>query len=361
MVDIFLVKSKSDEISNIVIYAYTGIGNFILYTPALILLRKNYPNAHIVLRYGNGTRCEEVTKNSELFDEYIEIKSNASWISNCIFAVRNFRKYDVIISDFHNNNYKLALEMSLLGAPIRAGHSSGSTWLNDFDFIYNKKVELNDNKHEIDLYLDLVNVVIPEGNREYFSKKTMVYLEGNSISLGDYIPITENKPIIGIQMGSSPTQAWKQWPKEHFSELISLLSLRYNILLLGSPNEKDYIENVIPHDSRDSAYNLAGEINLIQSCDVISQLDFMISNDSGLMHVANAFEVPLIAIYGPTDYNRTAPLAPTSTVMRADYPCMPCFKLSGDALVQNCPHQYRCLHYISAEDVYEMVIKKLES
>ena len=68
-------------------------------------------------------------------------------------------------------------------------------------------------------------------------------------------------------------------------------------------------------------------MSLQESCSVVSKLDLMITDDSDLMHVVNALETPLIAIYGPTDYSRTTPLAKTSKVIKSNYSCMPILSL----------------------------------
>jgi len=99
----------------------------------------------------------------------------------------------------------------------------------------------------------------------------------------------------------------------------------------------------------------AGDGSFTQSCALIQKCQYMITNDSGLMHVANALSVPLLAIYGPTDYRRTAPLAKTSKILRLGLPCSPCFKLEGDENVNNCPIQIECLRKIEPAQVLEAI------
>jgi ADP-heptose:LPS heptosyltransferase len=80
----------------------------------------------------------------------------------------------------------------------------------------------------------------------------------------------------------------------------------------------------------------------------------LVCNDSGLMHVAVAVETPVVAIYGPTDLRRTAPLGARHRVVRHPMACSPCFKLEGDEQVHLCPH-HDCLNTITADEVFHEI------
>ncbi len=174
-------KINKTEIETILVLAYTGIGNFILYIPALKLLRKEFPFAHITLQYGNNTGCEEIMKVSNIFDDYIEIKSNLSIFAFIKEAILDRKKYDLIISEFHNNSWKLASEIVLFNAPYKIGHVSHDDWVNDFDFLYNYPVRMQQNDHEILRYLKLLEPlrISYEYNNE--QKNTEIFLSNKNI------------------------------------------------------------------------------------------------------------------------------------------------------------------------------------
>ena len=98
----------------------------------------------------------------------------------------------------------------------------------------------------------------------------------------------------------------------------------------------------------------AGKTTIKQVAALIERCDMLVSNDSGLMHVAVAVGTPVVAIYGPTDINRTAPLGPQNAVIRHELPCSPCFKLESDAQVHACPH-HDCLMTITPDEVYQII------
>jgi len=105
----------------------------------------------------------------------------------------------------------------------------------------------------------------------------------------------------------------------------------------------------------------AGKTTVGQAAAILQKSDLLICNDSSLMHVAVGVHTPIVAIYGPSDYTRTAALEEKHTVIRRDLECSPCFRLDGAESVRNCPYGYKCLESISVEEVFEVVRRRLRS
>ncbi|AEW44234.1 ADP-heptose:LPS heptosyltransferase II [Serratia symbiotica str. 'Cinara cedri'] len=127
------------------------------------------------------------------------------------------------------------------------------------------------------------------------------------------------KSMIGFCPGAEFGHA-KRWPHYHYITLAqALISQGYQILLLGSV--KDYalseqIRTGLPEGIRDDCINLAGRTQINQIVILISLCQAIVSNDSGLMHIAAALSTPLIALYGPSSPNFTPPLSYNATVIR---------------------------------------------
>jgi len=100
----------------------------------------------------------------------------------------------------------------------------------------------------------------------------------------------------------------------------------------------------------------AGKTSVKQVAALIERCDLLVCNDSGLMHAAVAVGTPVVAIYGPTDIHRTAPLGARHTVIRHEMPCSPCFRLEGDDAVQTCPH-HDCLMTITPAEVLTAITR----
>lgn len=116
----------------------------------------------------------------------------------------------------------------------------------------------------------------------------------------------------------------KRWPPQYFAQLAQRLREQgFAVWLIGSAKDKEIGEQVA---AACHCVNLCGRTTLDEAIVLLSLAALVISNDSGLMHVAAALDRPLIALYGSSSPAFTPPLAPRARVVRIDLPCSPCFK-----------------------------------
>ncbi len=138
----------------------------------------------------------------------------------------------------------------------------------------------------------------------------------------------------------------KRWPPEHFAVLAEQLHRRgYSIWLIGSEADRAAGEK-IAELSHGAAIDICGKTDLGSAIDLISVADLAVTNDSGLMHVAAAHAVPLIALYGSSSPEHTPPLAQRARLVEAKgLSCRPCFERA-------CPlGHFRCMNELSPERV----------
>ena len=134
-----------------------------------------------------------------------------------------------------------------------------------------------------------------------------------------------NTPILILCPGAEYGPA-KQWPANHFAKLAAEhLELGWQVILLGSDNDLD-ICNSIDAATQHQCTNLAGKTELGQVIDIMSRASAIVSNDSGLMHIAAALDKPLVAIYGSSDPGFTPPLSDKAEILSLSLACSPCFK-----------------------------------
>jgi heptosyltransferase II len=356
-----------EKIDRILVFAYHGLGNFIMYTPALKLLRDRFPHARIDLQVGNNTGCEEVLAGANLFDHIYNLpyaKGLRAWLTR-LQEIRRTR-YDLTINEFHSHSWQLALTLVFSGVPFRVGHITSPGWSEQFShysFVFNLPVPMCEDEHEINRYLDLVEK-IGAGQIESSPIKPFIYLadEDREFAKAFLNDERQAKTVLGIQPGTSPTMRWKQWPLERYRELLERLTLDQpdaQIVLFGAPNEADMISDLVQGLKGNLAI-AAGKTTIKQVAALIERCNLLVCNDSGLMHVAVAVGTPVVAIYGPTDLRRTAPLGDQHTIIRHELPCSPCFKLEGDEAVRACSH-HDCLNTITADEVFYQVKKKSPS
>jgi heptosyltransferase-2 len=158
---------------------------------------------------------------------------------------------------------------------------------------------------------------------------------------------------IAIAPGAAYGSA-KCWPPERFAELAGRLIARFDadVILFGAPSERD-IAARIAAGMHHRAVNIAGETSIEDLPAYFSACDVFIGNDSGALHVAAAAGVPVVAIFGSTDPDGTAPVTSRRTLVRVAPSCSPCF-------LRQCPVDHRCMMRIEVGLVEEAARKWLE-
>jgi lipopolysaccharide heptosyltransferase II len=355
-----------EGVNRILVFAYHGLGNFIMYTPALTLLRERYPEARIDLQVGNNTGCEDVLAGAHIFDNIYNcpyVLGAAAWLRR----LREIRRtgYDVTINEFHSHSWPLVLLVAFSGADIRVGHVTSPGWSRRFSrysFVFNIRVVMKEDEHEVDRYLDLMEP-LDVRRVNLSSARPVVHLNDSDREFARAFcrrEGLESGVIIGVQPGTSPTMRWKQWPAERYRELIErLISSRpgCRVVLFGSAVE-EAMTRTMARGLGPDVLVVAGKTSVKQVAALIEGCDLLVCNDSGLMHVAVAVGTPVVAIYGPTDIRRTAPLGSIHSVVRHDLPCSPCFKLEGDDQIHICSH-HDCLMTITPGEVFLAVDESL--
>jgi heptosyltransferase-2 len=165
-------------------------------------------------------------------------------------------------------------------------------------------------------------------------------------------PFNYEKPVLGINPGASYGSA-KRWYPEKFAEVAIQLSKQYDIVIFGGPSEVDIandIERELEKAHIGNYQNMAGKTSIKVLCQKIGGLDLFITGDSGPMHVAAAFNVPTVAIFGPTKDKETSQwYNPRSMIVKREMDCAPCMK-------RTCPlKHHECMKLIEAEDVLKAV------
>ncbi|HEV2613355.1 MAG TPA: lipopolysaccharide heptosyltransferase II [Gammaproteobacteria bacterium] len=164
-------------------------------------------------------------------------------------------------------------------------------------------------------------------------------------------PITaesSSKKIIALCPGAEFGPS-KRWPEEHYATLANkLLEHDFELWLFGSLKDK-VITDKINELTNNQCKNLAGTTSLSEAIDLLALASLVITNDSGLMHIAAALDKPLIALYGSTDPGFTPPLSTKAKILSIDLYCRPCFQ-------RECPlKHHRCMKDLSPQLVWETI------
>lgn len=154
------------------------------------------------------------------------------------------------------------------------------------------------------------------------------------------------QPLLGLCPGAEYGPA-KRWPADYFLEISrAMQSVGWAVWIFGSAKDSAIGRWLA---SRGGGVDLTGKTSLAEAVDLLSLTRVVVSNDSGLMHVAAALERPIIALYGSSDPNATPPLSAKAKILSLGLTCSPCFQ-------RRCPLQHlRCLRDLAPQQVLAAV------
>lgn len=160
--------------------------------------------------------------------------------------------------------------------------------------------------------------------------------------------LEKQRPAAALCPGAEYGPA-KRWPARHFAELAQGIAARgCSVWVIGSPNDAA-LGSEIARAAAGACRNLCGETTLGEAIDLLAATSLVVTNDSGLMHVAAALGKPLIALYGSSSPEFTPPLSPNAQILRLELPCSPCFERA-------CPlGHFNCMNQLVPERVLEEI------
>jgi heptosyltransferase-2 len=342
---------KPRYIRRILIRSTNWIGDAVMTTPAVRAIREGFPNAHISLL--TKPWVAPVFENSEHIDRlliYDDKRRHKGFFGKFRLA-RDLRKYHFDAAILLQNAFEAALIAFLAGIPLRIGYSRDARGLLLTHAVpCTKEIKT---KHQTEYYLNILHEIgIVQGNRDLYLKLNQRdRFQAEKILLKQHLSLDDT--IIGINPGATYGPA-KQWPADRYAHLADriLAFSEARVVIFGGPGDKT-LGQKISAKMKHRPVDLSGQTSLGEAMALIERCDLFITNDSGLMHVAAALDVPLVAIFGSTNPVATGPLGPNSKVVQAAVPCSPC-------LNSECPEGHlKCMDQIDVDRVFDVVKEML--
>jgi heptosyltransferase-2 len=355
-------KIDKEKIERIMILGAIGIGNLLLFSPALKIIRREFPNARITLiilkesfkfLYEGDNEIDEIMIVDER--EYPTIIDRFK----LIFELRR-KRFDLSITTFPSNRFEYNLLPFLAGAKYRISHKYPLKYWRSLSFLQNVKIPVKMDIHDLDQNLNLLEPLNINTNIE-----RRIYLnisDDNRNKASGFLKergINENDVIIGIHPGSSIERGmiFKRWEAEKFVELGKRLikSFGVNILIFGG-EEENQLKSEIQKNIGEKTFTVAG-ISLKDTAGLIERCKLFITSDSGIMHIAVAMNVKTIALFGPTDSLRTSPYGGNHIVIRKILECSPCWSIRNLGVGNvNCKYfENVCMKKIEVDEVFDVV------
>ena len=171
--------------------------------------------------------------------------------------------------------------------------------------------------------------------------------------------VPEGNRVMAINPGAFYGRA-KTWPTHHFVALLNTLmetERTLHAILFSGQGDRPLAEEIVRRFPHPKVHSVAGELSLEQSAALLSLCDFLVTNDSGMMHLGGALEKRGIALFGPTDPVSTGPVSPPSglgmEVLSVSTSCAPC-------LLRECPIDHRCMEQLSPALVSSRILTLLK-
>ena len=292
---------------------------------------------------GDCVMTTPAIENISNFDNDVQITLIGSFVS--IEAMKNDPKVvkTVVLDKKYRALYKIAKNLGDFDVFFSFRSSTRSKFLkflisakNKYQFDKNKYIDC----HQVEKYNNFIN------------DSLNINFSAGKLSLSVVNSQSSANKAVGINPGASYGSA-KRWYPQEFAKVAAELSSEYEIVIFGGPGEVDIagdIEKLLIKKDVKNYKNLAGKTTIPELINHISNLDLFITGDSGPMHVAATFEVPTVAIFGPTKDDETSQWRnDKSIIVKKNLDCQPCMK-------RTCPLQHHdCMNLIKAVDVLNAV------
>jgi len=293
----------------------TWIGDCVMTTPSIENITRIYPHAKVFIV---GTKS-----SVDLFKEHPRIAKSFIYRKNYLSLIKLFisiGKVDLFFS------FRSSLRTRLIKVFIRSGKS--------FQF---NRVKYSAG-HQVEKYNNFIN------------NSCNSNLDPGMLKLYFEFPEKKNseRPILGINPGASYGES-KCWPAEKFVEVIRNVCTKFDVIIFGGDDQVNLVNLIEGAAKKNGVFNienLAGKTSIYQLCEKINSLSIFLTGDSGPMHIASAYQIPTICIFGPTKHLETNQWKNIySKIIKTNLDCQPCMK-------RICPlKHHKCMRDIDSKNV----------
>ncbi|HAX61680.1 MAG TPA: hypothetical protein DCX95_03855 [Elusimicrobia bacterium] len=345
--NLFRKKERSNPCEHILVLKFYEMGCIVLLHPALSSLRQKYPNAKIT--FFTIKKNREIVEMTGIPDIILTVDDRNIFlflydVIKNIIRLRN-EKIDVLV-DLEFLTRFSAIITFLINAKRSTGFYSDKVFRGNF---YSETVLYQEKKHITEIY------------KEVFGKLDVTVEYKTPFGLNFEIPEkfkNYSGKIIAVNINSDTAIIERRWPKNYFVKVIKFLQrTKYKVVLIGSQDDKKYVDSFVSALENRNIENLAGELSLKQLAGLFKISKLVISNDSGPLHLAYSMDVPTVSFFGPETPDIFGPIGDKHTIFYKNLSCSPCVDIYDGKKVRCIHKKIECLEQIKPEEV----IKKLET
>jgi heptosyltransferase-2 len=334
------VCPRREEIKKILVLRYDRIGDMVLSSPVFRILKTKYPGARITVVASRVNA--DVIKNDPYVDEIFIYKGAAHF-----FKEIRKERYDLAIDLFYTYELESAILAFFSGARYRLGFAIAGREI----FFNVESPRISGGRNLSDYTIGLIGPQSAHGPED----RPRLYLAEEAAGWADgYLKSNNAGPgCIKVAMHPGGFYQSQRWPAERFAAIARCAAKEFGarVLLFGSEDEEGLLKEIAGM-AAEAGPLLLYDIRLERTIALISRCDILIANNSGILHVGSALDIPTVSMMGPTDPALWTPAGEGDVVIRKDLKCSPCGKGS-------CA-DHSCMKLISTEDVMDAVRAQLK-
>ncbi|MEN6568229.1 MAG: lipopolysaccharide heptosyltransferase II [Veillonellales bacterium] len=364
----------SNQYRNILVHSLVNIGDVLLSTSAVALLRQVYPDAKITMMVRPA--AAQLVTNNPVIDEVIiyDYKAKHKSFGKMWQMAQRLRSKHFDLSISFDRKLRPALLTWLAGIPVRVGPDKV------FDdkpsrvtMLYTRTIPIHHdivNTLQAETYQAIIRGftgaigsakpvmarIMPENEEK--ARQLLVSLKpGQSDSViarnegtKQSQPTLQQSRPLRIALCVKGTFPLKTWPKERFAAVVDQLAAQYTaqFFIIGALEDKDYADEVIVLAKTPIA-NFCGQTSLVDLAALLQKTDLLVTVDTGTAHIAATVGILMVVIYGCTTPNRWHPLNKNAVILSSHEPCCPC-----SIAAAQCP-QHTCMYKIDVQKVVEKI------
>jgi heptosyltransferase II len=340
-------------VQQILVRGPNWLGDAVMCEPSLRGLRRLFPHASITLLVKPSVaglfELHPAIDRIFLYDD----KGRHAGLAGKWRLAADLRQHGFELAVLFQNAFEAALLTSVAGIRRRYGYATDGRSL-----LLSEPVAIPDRRtpiHQVEYYWHMLRplgLTGQPGQPELFVSPDE---ERSIVGRLQQTGITEADVVIGINPGSTYGGA-KRWLPDRFAESTERLCRRLKdsgrhpaVVVIGAKGEEPLGREIASRLSARSAV-LSGATSIRELMAVIKRCAVLVTNDTGPMHIASAFGVPVVGIFGPTDWRTTSPYGQEHALLRHPVDCAPC-------MLRECPIDHRCMTGVTVEQVYDAAVK----
>ncbi len=349
----------------ILINALSGIGDAVMFSPALAVLKKHLPGSRIDMLVMFSQVGDIYRNNKNLNNIYFIDFLHQSRLKSLlqIYKIRR-NKYDISIDVYPSNRKEYNLLNLMLGAKKRIASSYDNFSRANWDFLNTRLKHEARNRHNVLENFDLIRLVVPDATEEEIGKLEIDVPLEEEVHATEYLidKLLTEKFLIGFHAGSALFKRHinKRWSADKYAELAKMLSKKYNahVFLFGTELDvNEYINSISP-----GITSIPVSEGIVKSIALMEKCRLFVSNDTALMHISAGLQIPTVSIFGYTNHEELHPWRCKHIVVRKELECSPCFFNSPKPVqcIYAGEEEFKCIKTIEVKEVYKACEKLIE-